>query len=137
MIKDSNDFELNLNETRVNKTNPVTKNSRSKSGNLIKEERNGEGEGNRIEKEEEMIYVGVSDTGNGISSKILPKLFEKFTTDSVFGIGLGLFIIKKLVEAHGGKIWAFNNNNGIGSTFVFTLPRGKDKHKIKPCSFKL
>lgn len=123
MIKDSDDFELNLNETRVNKTNPVTKNSRSKSDDLIKEERNSEGEGNRIEKEEEMVYVGVSDTGKGISSKILPKLFEKFTTDSVFGTGLGLFITKKLVEAHGGRIWAFNNNNGIGSTFVFTLAR--------------
>lgn len=44
MIKDSDDFELNLNETRVNKTNPVTKNSRSKSDDLIKEERNSEGE---------------------------------------------------------------------------------------------
>jgi signal transduction histidine kinase len=76
-----------------------------------------------MEKEEEMIYVGISDTGKGISSKILPKLFEKFTTDSDFGTGLGLYITKRLVEAHGGRIWAFNNNDGIGSTFVFSLPR--------------
>jgi signal transduction histidine kinase len=70
-----------------------------------------------------MVYIGISDTGKGISPKILPKLFEKFTTDSEFGPGLGLYITKKLVEAHGGRIWAFNNNDGIGSTFVFSLRR--------------
>ena len=90
---------------------------------MIQGERNSEKEEKKIEKEEEMIYVGISDTGKGISPKILPKLFEKFTTDSEFGTGLGLYITKKLVEAHGGRIWAFNNNDGIGSTFVFSLPR--------------
>ncbi|WP_458742949.1 sensor histidine kinase [Candidatus Nitrosocosmicus sp. T] len=129
MIKDSNDFELNLNETGVDETNNITKDSRSISGDeLIQNDRNSnEREGTKInqkqEKEEEMVYVGISDSGKGISSKILPKLFEKFTTDSDFGTGLGLFITKKLVEAHGGRIWAFNNNDGIGSTFVFSLPR--------------
>jgi signal transduction histidine kinase len=73
------------------------------------------------------IYVGVSDTGKGISPKIIPKLFEKFTTDSDTGIGLGLYITRNLVEAHGGKIWAFNNADGIGSTFVFTLPKTDDE----------
>jgi signal transduction histidine kinase len=133
MIKDSNDFELNLNETGVDETNSITKDSKSISGDELiqeEEERNSnEREGTKKinqkqEKEgEEMVYVGISDTGKGISSKILPKLFEKFTTDSDFGTGLGLFITKKLVEAHGGRIWAFNNNDGIGSTFVFSLPR--------------
>jgi signal transduction histidine kinase len=127
MIRDSNDFELNLNETGLDETNHTTeeKSSRSKSDDFIleKEKRSSEEERKKIEKEEEMIYVGISDTGKGISPKILPKLFEKFTTDSEFGTGLGLFITKKLVEAHGGRIWAFNNNDGIGSTFVFSLPR--------------
>jgi signal transduction histidine kinase len=128
MIRDSNDFDLNLNQTELDETNHTTeeKSSRSISDDFIleKEKRSSsEGERKKIEKEEEMIYVGISDTGKGISPKILPKLFEKFTTDSEFGTGLGLFITKKLVEAHGGRIWAFNNNDGIGSTFVFSLPR--------------
>ena len=132
MIRDSNDFDLNLNQTQLDETNHTTEekksSSRSISDDLViekeKEKRSSsEGERKKIEKEEEMIYVGISDTGKGISPKILPKLFEKFTTDSEFGTGLGLFITKKLVEAHGGRIWAFNNNDGIGSTFVFSLPR--------------
>ena len=69
------------------------------------------------------VLVGISDRGKGISPKIMPKLFEKFMTDSDFGTGLGLYITKNLVEAHGGKIWAFNNNDGLGSTFVFSLPK--------------
>ena len=123
MIKNSDDFELNLNETGLDETNRVFRDSRSKSDDFIQKERNSEKEGEKIEREEGLVYVGISDTGKGISPKILPKLFEKFTTDSEFGTGLGLFIAKKLVEAHGGRIWAFNNNDGIGSTFVFSLPR--------------
>jgi signal transduction histidine kinase len=128
MIKDSDDFELNLNKTGVDETNPVTKNSMNKSDESIQEEEernSSERERKKINQKEEegMVYVGISDTGKGISPKILPKLFEKFTTDSDFGTGLGLFITKKLVEAHGERIWAFNNNDGIGSTFVFSLPR--------------
>jgi signal transduction histidine kinase len=69
------------------------------------------------------ILISISDKGKGISSHILPKLFEKFVTDSDVGTGLGLFITKNIVEAHGGRIWAFNNNDGIGSTFVLSLPR--------------
>ena len=130
MIKDGDDFELNLNKTGVDQTNRVSKDSRSKPGGdlILEEETDSSGirEGNKIEegkeKEEGMVYVGISDTGKGISPKILPKLFEKFTTDSEFGTGLGLFITQKLVQAHGGQIWGFNNNDGIGSTFVFSLP---------------
>jgi signal transduction histidine kinase len=69
------------------------------------------------------ILIGISDRGKGISTKIMPNLFGKFITDSDMGTGLGLYITKNLVEAHGGRIWAFNNNDGIGSTFVFSLPK--------------
>lgn len=71
----------------------------------------------------EQIYIAISDSGKGISPSILPRLFEKFNTDSDVGTGLGLYISKKLVEALGGKIWAFNNQDGIGSTFIFSLPK--------------
>ena len=64
----------------------------------------------------------------GIHPNILPKLFTKFATKSpIPGTGLGLFISKSIIEMHGGKIWAINNNEidrekGIGSTFTFSLP---------------
>ncbi len=73
------------------------------------------------------ILVGISDTGKGILPHIMPKLFEKFITSSDLGTGLGLYITRNLVEAHGGRIWAFNNADGIGSTFVFTLPGTNDR----------
>ncbi len=75
------------------------------------------------EDDGKQVYISISDTGKGISSLILPRLFQKFFTDSNYGTGLGLYICKKLVEAQGGKIWAFNNNSGIGSTFIFSLPK--------------
>ena len=68
------------------------------------------------------VIVIIKDSGIGIDNEILPKLFTKFVTKSNQGTGLGLFIVKKIIEAHGGKIWAENNSNGIGSTFYFTLP---------------
>jgi signal transduction histidine kinase len=71
---------------------------------------------------EEMVIVKVRDTGSGIDKEILPKLFTKFTTKSSHGIGLGLYISKNIVEAHGGKIWAQNNEDGNGATFSFSLP---------------
>lgn len=72
------------------------------------------------------ISVSISDKGKGISDQIMPKLFEKFSTDSDIGTGLGLYISKSIVEAHGGRVWAFNNKDGIGSTFVFSLPRANN-----------
>jgi signal transduction histidine kinase len=73
------------------------------------------------------VIVKVKDTGIGMPSNILPNLFSKFATGSPFkrGIGLGLFISKSIVEAHGGKIWAQNNPDGIGATFYFSLPLSK------------
>ena len=63
------------------------------------------------EEEKEQVIVSVKDTGVGISKEVLPKLFSKFTTsDSSTGTGLGLYICKNIIEAHGGKIWAENNS---------------------------
>lgn len=67
------------------------------------------------------VTVTVKDSGSGIDSEVLPKLFAKFVTNSEKGTGLGLFISKSIVEAHGGRIWAENNSDGKGATFVFTL----------------
>ena len=52
----------------------------------------------------------------------IPQLFTKFASKSNEGTGLGLFICRNIVEAHGGKIWAKNNTDGIGATLTFTLP---------------
>jgi signal transduction histidine kinase len=68
------------------------------------------------------IIVSVKDTGSGIDRDILPRLFSKFVTKSYKGTGLGLFISKSIIEAHGGRIWAENNADGKGATFSFTLP---------------
>lgn len=68
------------------------------------------------------VIVTITDTGTGISPEILPKLFSKFVTSSNHGTGLGLFISKGIIEAHGGRIWAENNSSGIGTTFSFSLP---------------
>ncbi len=68
--------------------------------------------------------VSVKDTGSGIDQDIMPRLFEKFASKSFQGTGLGLFISKKIIEAHRGKIWGENNisNDSKGATFYFTLP---------------
>lgn len=71
------------------------------------------------------IIIRISDTGVGIHPEIMPRLFTKFGTRSDRGTGLGLFISKGIVEAHGGRIWAENNSAGKGATFSFTLPLSK------------
>jgi two-component system, OmpR family, sensor histidine kinase VicK len=68
------------------------------------------------------VIVSIKDTGVGIAPEIMPRLFSKFTTKSERGTGLGLFISKSIVEAHGGRIWAQNNPDGKGATFAFSLP---------------
>jgi signal transduction histidine kinase len=69
------------------------------------------------------IVVSITDTGLGIDSQILPRLFTKFATKSTTGTGLGLFISKSIIDAHGGKIWGKNDYpEGKGATFGFSLP---------------
>jgi signal transduction histidine kinase len=73
-------------------------------------------------KNDRWVTVSVKDTGIGIDPEIMPRLFTKFTTKSFKGTGLGLFISKKIIEAHGGKIWAENNIDGKGATVSFSIP---------------
>jgi two-component system sensor histidine kinase VicK len=68
------------------------------------------------------LIVTVKDSGEGIHSDIIPRLFTKFATKSNTGTGLGLYISKNIIEAHGGRIWAVNNQDGRGATFSFSLP---------------
>ena len=88
---------------------------------MIKKE--GEGPRQNNTNNNQYVIVSIKDTGIGIDSEILPKLFTKFATKSqTGGTGLGLFICKGIVEAHGGRIWAENNANGKGAKFSFSLP---------------
>jgi signal transduction histidine kinase len=68
------------------------------------------------------VKVTIQDTGIGITQELMPNLFSKFVTSSYNGTGLGLFISKGIIEAHGGRIWAENNSNGVGASFSFSLP---------------
>jgi signal transduction histidine kinase len=72
--------------------------------------------------EDDYALIKIKDTGLGIDPVIMPHLFTKFSTKSSHGTGLGLFICKSIVEAHGGKIWAANNLEEKGATFFFRLP---------------
>jgi len=77
---------------------------------------------NIAKKEKDEVIVSIKDTGTGIEPHMIPKLFSKFATKSFDGTGLGLFISKNMIEAHGGKMWAKNNQDGKGATFAFSLP---------------
>jgi signal transduction histidine kinase len=70
----------------------------------------------------EEIVIMVNDKGMGIHKSIIEKMFTKFVTTSDGGTGLGLYVSKSLIEAHGGRIWAYNNTDEQGATFCFTLP---------------
>ena len=70
------------------------------------------------------IIINIKDTGRGLDSRTFPHLFSKFfSTSGAGGTGLGLYICKSIIEAHGGRIWAKNNNeDGKGATCAFSLP---------------
>ncbi|HEU0143796.1 MAG TPA: ATP-binding protein, partial [Nitrososphaera sp.] len=74
----------------------------------------------------DIAIINVCDSGSGVDPEIMPKLFTKFSSKSFSGTGLGLYICKNIIEAHGGRIWAENNKDGKGATFSFVLPIAND-----------
>lgn len=82
-----------------------------------------------VEKKDSKVTFNIKDTGTGIDSEILPRLFTKFASKSFEGTGLGLFVSKSIVEAHGGKMWAENNADGNGASFSFSLPLNKQEQE--------
>lgn len=94
---------------------------------MVERKRNNKDNGDA----KEIIEISVKDTGSGIHPEIMPKLFSKFASRSFSGTGLGLYISKGIVEAHGGKIWAENNKDGRGATFMFALPISKLNQQSK------
>ncbi|MGA9297854.1 MAG: HAMP domain-containing sensor histidine kinase [Nitrososphaeraceae archaeon] len=91
--------------------------------NAIKFTREGTISINVEDKENSQVTISVKDTGAGISPEIAPRLFTKFVTTSDAGTGLGLYLSKSIVDAHGGKMWAQNNPGKVGATFGFTFPK--------------
>ena len=84
--------------------------------------------GERGPSQKEQATVSITNNGEGIHPEIIPRLFTKFATKSEGGgTGLGLYITKSIIEAHGGRIWAENNKDGKGATFIFTLPLSREK----------
>jgi signal transduction histidine kinase len=85
-------------------------------------------------QDDDQVIVTVKDSGRGIDDELIPNLFTKFFTKSQQGTGLGLYISKSIVEAHGGRIWAENNtfNGAKGASFHFSLPiEGKVQYAIQ------
>jgi signal transduction histidine kinase len=78
-----------------------------------------------IEKleQKQQVLVKIKDTGPGISPMILQKLFSKFISTASSGTGLGLFVSRNIIRAHGGEIWAENNPDGEGAIFSFRIPK--------------
>ena len=91
-------------------------------GNAIKFTREGTITFSTNVRDNNELIVTVKDTGTGLHPDILPRLFTKFATKADTGTGLGLYISKSIVEAHGGRMWAENNSDGIGAAFSFSLP---------------
>ena len=77
----------------------------------------------QVDIKRDQTIVRIKDSGQGLAPEVLPKLFSKFVTTSPTGTGLGLFISKAIIEAHGGRLWAENNNDNCnGATFLFSIP---------------
>ncbi len=81
-----------------------------------------------LERHEGQIELRITDTGDGIDPSFMPRLFERFAQDGAVlngnpGLGLGLFIVKNVVEQHGGTVDAASDGKGKGATFTMRLPR--------------
>jgi two-component system sensor histidine kinase VicK len=107
--------------------------SPTKSSAVIEHSLTSKDEGN-------VVLVSITDTGTGIDPSIKERLFEKFVTSSSKGTGLGLYLSRKIIEAHHGRLWIDyddnnDNNSGVirrrigdkGSRFVFSIPMSKKK----------
>lgn len=70
----------------------------------------------------ERVRVTIHDTGPGVPTDRIDTIFQAFHTTKAQGLGLGLAICRSIVEAHGGRIWILNNDDGPGATFIFELP---------------
>jgi PAS domain S-box-containing protein len=89
-----------------------------------------------VEERGDEVWIVVSDEGIGITPDALPHLFQRFyrsaaaRAQNLPGLGLGLYVTRSLVEAHGGRIWAESGGSGLGSTFTVVLPRqaGSARH---------
>ena len=132
-IKDSTNNKIELMYNNNSKNNPVIVNADRERiiqviCNLLSNSIQFTNEGYislgiSLDEENKEIFITVKDTGIGISPEIMPRLFSKFATKSQRGTGLGLYISKSIIEAHGGKIWAENNIvDGKGTILGFTLP---------------
>jgi signal transduction histidine kinase len=130
------------NSIKFTKEGTVTVATIIRRKDVVDRDNRGEGGGS------EEVVIATRDTGSGIDPELMPRLFTKFATKSYQGTGLGLFISKSIVEAHGGKIWAENNNNNgsdsdrkyKGATFYFTLPvvaMSEEKKQVRLVNDKL
>ncbi len=75
----------------------------------------------RITSDEQMLYIDVTDHGCGISKECLSKIFEPFHTTKSYGTGLGLPIVKRIIDSHGGRL-SINSKEGAGTTVQIVLP---------------
>jgi signal transduction histidine kinase len=88
-----------------------------------------------VSNDKKRVEIKVSDSGSGIAEDIFPNLFDKFVTKTLgnenkHGTGLGLYITKAIIDAHKGKIFAYNNKQGVGATFTIVIPSVHAAEKI-------
>jgi len=119
---DNNDIEIYADKSRISQaiSNIVVNAVKFTARGTIIVETN-------VSEDKESVEVKVRDSGSGIAEDILPNLFDKFVTKTLGnenkrGTGLGLYITKAIIDAHKGKIFAYNNKGGVGATFTIVIP---------------